>query len=97
VLAGPFNGLVWQQYAMGGGRGVDEIFTSGRADLHICARSLHLCVYMFTYMTGVSICVSVCSRVMYTDNTCVCVHVYVYAHRECMCVCACLHILHACT
>jgi len=35
---------------MGGGRVVDGNFTCGRADLHIHARSLHVCVHMFTYM-----------------------------------------------
>jgi len=44
VLAGFFHGLGRQQYAMGGGRGVDGNFTRGRADLHIGAQSLHVCV-----------------------------------------------------
>jgi len=56
-----------------------------------------VCVYIYIYGQGVSMCVSVCSRTcMYTDNTCVCVRFYVYAHRECMCVYACLQLLHVC-
>jgi len=51
---------------MGGGRVVDGNITRGRVDLHIGARSLHVCVYMLTYM------------VMCLPCVCVCVHVYVH-------------------
>ena len=66
MLAGFFKGLGWQQYAMRGGRGVDGTLTRGRADLHIGAWTVHVCVYMFTYMDRGLPCV------------CVCVHVYVH-------------------
>jgi len=42
---------------MGGGHGVDETFTCGYADLHICARRLSVCVYMFPYVDrGFHVC-----------------------------------------
>ena len=77
MLAGLFNGLKWQQYATGGGWGVDRSFTSGRADLHIRARSLLVCVclHICKGVFHVCECVFTC---MYTDNTCVYVHGYVY-------------------
>jgi len=99
---GLFNGLRYHQYAMGGGWGVDGNFTCGCADLHIRARSLHVCVCMFTCMDRGLPCVWVFVYVeclctcMYTYNTCVCTHVYLYAHMEYMSVYACVHILYVC-
>jgi len=53
---------------------VDGSFTSGRADLHIRARSLLVYVYVYIYVQGFSMCVSVCSRVC-TQIVQVCVYI----------------------
>jgi len=81
---------------MGGDRGVDGNFTCGRADLHIRARSLHVCVHMFTFMDeGFALCVSVCSRVC-TQIIHVCVYIFTCTHTGSVCVCMRVYICYMC-
>jgi len=79
---------------MGGGRGVDGNFTCWRADLHIRARNLHVCVHMFTYMDR-ALCVSVCSRVC-TQIIHVCLYMFTCTHTGSVFVCIHVYIHHMC-
>ena len=78
-------------YAMGDGRGVDGNFTRGLADLHIGARSLHVCVCTFTYVDRGLPCVRVCVHV-YVHRSFMCVYMSTCMHTGSVCVYICIYI-----